>query len=670
VEQANKQTVKGRRKALFAAVAVIAVAAVGVVGVKTVYEGKVKDFIASTGGTAEVVKVDFLGRIHVRNFVLPQADGGNLRIAAADGRQEFLFLKSDLEVNGVEVETQLVNASIPHIRWEEPAFNKNIPHDASPADVIASFSAKRIFIPETIATQKVANTGQKTVYKDVVFTGVADGKIAQYSVDSSSYDVTVDVPESDAATKTKNMLITTGAIAGETIDVAYLVRLYTEKAGPDDKDAKLVYGPVTVSKIAFSDGETKFTYDEMISKGVSSRMPSEPLLETLKALSTATNYDDLSPKERQAYFGKFLSLVDMMGKADLELRGLTVDAPNTASDEEGKKLKLVVDSTFLQMDGRKLNVGLHGLKMGNGDDKIEVAEASLTGFDWGSSLEGFGKFVSLEEDEMASFAFSQLMPELGTIRAAGINVDVTTPKTDDTAEGDEATAATVPERVQFQLKNYEMALTKPFNGIPTDITIKQEDLTLPIPENSSDETFVQLRKMGMEVLTVSYGLAANWDEANKNLVIKEISANGKDIGSINFSGLVSGFGEEFFSFDTTRMQGALFGLAGREVKMTIKDEGLIDKAVKLYAAQNDMTEDQVRGILTVGATMGLQEITATQPQLQGAADAVLRFINAPGTLTVTIKAKGPNGLGVLDLAAASQNPMYLLGRIDIEATAE
>jgi hypothetical protein len=360
----------------------------------------------------------------------------------------------------------------------------------------------------------------------------------------------------------------------------------------------------------------------------------------------------------------------MMGKADLELRGLTVDAPDTASDEEGKKLKLVVDSTFLQMDGRKLNVGLHGLKMGNGDDKIEVAEASLTGFDWGSSLEGFGKFVSLEEDEMASFAFSQLMPELGTIRAAGINVDVTTPKTDDTAEGDEAAAATVPERVQFQLKNYEMALTKPFNGIPTDITIKQEDLTLPIPENSSDETFVQLRKMGMEVLTVSYGLAANWDEANKNLVIKEISANGKDIGSINFSGLVSGFGEEFFSFDTTRMQGALFGLAGREVKMTIKDEGLIDKAVKLYAAQNDMTEDQVRGILTVGATMGLQEITATQPQLQGAADAVLRFINAPGTLTVTIKAKGPNGLGVLDLAAASQNPMYLLGRIDIEATAE
>lgn len=668
MEQANNQTVKGRRKGLLAAVAVIAVVAVGGVGVKTVYEGKVKEFIASTGGTADVVKVDFLGRIHVRNLVLPQAIGGDLRIAAADGRQEFLFLKSDLQVNGLELDTPLMTVSMPHVRLEEPAFNKNISHTASPSEVVAAFSAKRVFIPETVATQKMANGSQKTVYKDLVVTGLADGKIAQYAIDSSNFDFTMELPDGDAATKTKTIVATTGSVVGEAVDIAYLGRLYNEKAGPDDTEAKPVYGPVTVSKIAFSDGETQFTYDEMISKGVSLRMPSEPLLETLQAVST-TNHDDLSPADRQAFFSKLVSVIDMMGKMDVELRGLKIDGPDKTSEEPGKRVNLAVDRTFLQVDNRKLNAGMHGMTMGSGDDKVEVAEASLTGFDWGSSLDGFSKFIGLEDDEMASFPFNQLMPELGTIRASGINVDLAAPKTDGQTGGDEA-AVTTPERIKFQLKNYEMALTKPFNGIPTDITIKQEDLTLPIPENSSDETFVQLRKMGMEVLTVSYALAANWDEANRNLVIKEISANGKDIGSINFSGLVSGFGEEFFSFDTTRMQGALFGLAGREVKMTIKDEGLIDKAVKLYAAQNDMTEDQVRGILTVGATMGLQEITATQPQLQGTADAVLRFINAPGTLTVTIKAKGPNGLGVLDLAAASQNPMYLLGRVDIEATAE
>lgn len=668
MEQSNNQTVKGRRKGLLAAVAVIAVVAVGGVGVKTVYEGKVKEFVASTGGTADVVKVDFLGRIHIRNLVLPQAIGGDLRIAAIDGRQEFLFLKSDLQVNGLELETPLMTVSMPHVSLEEPGFNQNISHTASVSEVVAALSAKRVFIPETVATQKMASSSQKTVYKDLVLTGMADGKIAQYAIGSSNFDFTVEVPDGDDATKTKDMVATTGAVAGEAIDIAYLVRLYNEKAGPDDTEVKPVYGPVTVSKIAFSDGETQFTYDEMISKGVSLRMPSEPLLETLQTLST-TNEDDLSPAERQVFFGKLISVVDMMGTMDIELRGLKVDGPDKTSEEPGKRINLAVDSTFLQIDNRKLNAGMHGMTMGSGDDKVEVAEASITGFDWGSSLDGFAKFIGLEDDEMANFPFNQLMPELGTIRASGINVDLAAPKTDDQTDGVEA-AVTTPERIKFQLKNYEMALTKPFNGIPTDITIKQEDLTLPIPENSSDETFVQLRKMGMEVLTVSYALAAGWDEANKNLVIKEISANGKDIGSIHFSGLVSGFGEEFFSFDTTRMQGALFGLAGREVKMTIKDEGLIDKAVKLYAAQNDMTEDQVRGVLTVGATMGLQEITATQPQLQGAADAVQRFINAPGTLTVTIKSKGPNGLGVLDLAAASQNPMYLLSRVDIEATAE
>ncbi len=211
-----------------------------------------------------------------------------------------------------------------------------------------------------------------------------------------------------------------------------------------------------------------------------------------------------------------------------------------------------------------------------------------------------------------------------------------------------------------------MGLTKPFNGIPTDITIRQDDLTLPIPADSSEEVLVEARKLGIESFTLSYGLSAGWDEPNNNLMIREICFSGKDIGSVNFSGLANGFTEEFFSFDIGRAQAALFGLAGSEVKLTIKDEGLMAKAIKLYSLENHMSEAEVRATLTLVASALLQQVAAEQPKLQNAVEALGRFISTPGTLTVTAKSTGANGLGLLDLVAASDNPMLLLDKVDIQ----
>jgi hypothetical protein len=103
---------------------------------------------------------------------------------------------------------------------------------------------------------------------------------------------------------------------------------------------------------------------------------------------------------------------------------------------------------------------------------------------------------------------------------------------------------------------------------------------------------------------------------------------------------------------------------------TIKDEGMMAKAIKLYALQNEVTEDEVRGLMALVVNVTLQQLAAEQPKLRNAVDALLRFISTPGTLTVTVKSNGPNGLGLLDLVAASNDPLLLLDKVDIQATAE
>lgn len=666
MEQENSHTGKGRRRALWAAVAIIAVAAAGVIGGKTFYEAKVKELVARSGATAGSVEVDFLGKIHVRDLTLPLEDGKNLRIAAIDGRPKLPFLDGALDMSNIDVDVPTGKLSMAHARIENAAFEKSAQAEGNGGSLprrIERFAATRISTPELTLSQSVATTEQKTVYSNLVLFEIAGGRIARYSIDKGSYDIKMQLPDGDGAIEDKHVAVSTGVIAGQGIDVAYLARLYTEK-GPDDKEAKPLYGPLSVKTVSFSDGDGRFSYDEIRSDGFTARMPSEPLLDTLKALTVTKDPDQLPPEERQALFAKVVSILDMIGRSNMQLIGFKADAPDEKEGADGKRVKAAIDRIDMQMDSRKLDFGLNGLSIGDGDGKIEVAEASLKGFDWSSTIEGISQIIALDETEIETFQFNRLIPELGRVRVGGINVDIAAPK-----EPEEEPTGT-PERIRFTLKNFEMGLTKPFNGIPTDIEIRQDDLTLPIPADATEDVFVEARKLGLETLAFSYGLSAGWDEPNSNLVIRDISLSSRDFGSVNLAGLVSGFTEEFFSFDVNRAQAALFGLAGREVKLTVKDEGLMAKAIKLYALQNDMTEDQVRGTLTLVASVMLQQVAAEQPKLQGAVEALVRFISTPGTLTVTVKSTGVNGLGVFDLVAASDNPMGLLDKVDIQATAE
>lgn len=667
MEQENIQTGKGRRRALWAAVAIIAVAAAGVIGGKTFYEAKVKELVARSGATATSIEVDFLGKIHVRDLTLPLEDGKNIKIAAIDGRPKLPFLDGALDMTTIDIDVPTGKISMAQARVENAAFEKPGQPEENGNSLprrIERFAAARISTPEVTFTQSVATTEQKTVYKNLALSEIAGGRIASYSIDSGGYDIKMQLPDSDGAMKDKHMVVSTGAIAGQVIDIAYLARLYTEKAGPEDKEAKPLYGPLSVKTVSFSDGDGHFSYDEIRSDGFTARMPSEPLLDTLKALTATQNPDELSPQARQALFAKAISILDMIGKSNMQLIGMKVDAPDEKEGAAGKRVKVAIDRIDMQMDSRKLDFGLNGMSIGDGDGKIEVAEASLNGFDWSSTIKGISEIIALDETQIETFQFNRLIPELGRVRVGGINVDIAAPE-----KPEEETTGT-PERIKFSLKNFEMGLTKPFNGIPTDIEIKQDELTLPIPADLEEEVFVEARKLGLETLAFSYGLAAGWDEPNSNLVIRDISLSSKDFGSVNFAGLVSGFTEEFFSFDVNRAQAALFGLAGREVKLTIKDEGLMAKAIKLYALQNDMTEDQVRATLTLVAGMMLPQVAAEQPKLQNAVEALVQFISKPGTLTVTVKSTGANGLGIFDLVSASDNPMGLLDKVDIQATAE
>ena len=723
---------KGRRKALWAAVAVVAIAAAGVVGGKFMLERTVDKFIAERGGKVGSVEADFLGRIHLRDVTLPFANGARVQVAAIDGRPKIFFLSGKLDVKGLELDIAAGKFSVPHAILEEPDFFAGALSKAGDQGELTTlkrierFAAKRISAPEATISQDVAGTEQKTVYKDLALEDIAGGRVARYSASGASFAFAMDVPDGEGATKREQMNGSIGAVAGEDFDAAYMVRIYTEKAGPDDKEPKPLYGPMSAKNLSFSDGEAQFGYDEVRSKGFSARMPAEPLLETLEKLQGVTDPEALPPAERQAFFKRILSVVDMIGSGDIELLGLKMEVPDKSSEEEGKTIKLAVDKMAMQLNGRSFDGALHGLSAGEGADYVKLAEASIKGFSWAPTMEALTKLAGLKEEEFETFPFTTLMPEFGTIRIAGLDVDmpgspptsVTDSETgeddqsvteseadpavsaeqapDETIEGDasseasasdEADAETqgdplaeapveqtsvpsVPERVRFTLDTYELALAKPRNGIPTEVRISYRDLSVPVPSDIEDETFAKLTKMGLGKLTFSSNLELAWDEPNQNIVVRDISTTAEDLVTISFSGLMGGASKDLFSGDTTAAQMALFGLTVREAKLKIEEKGIMSKGIKLYAEENHMTEDSVRGLLVLMTSAGVQHFAATQPKLQDVASAFTQFISKPGAFTLKVKAKDEAGIGALELMGAAENPALLLDKVDLEAASQ
>ncbi|NRP20697.1 hypothetical protein LPJGGPFB_03956 [Ensifer adhaerens] len=716
--QAEIGTGRGGRKALWASVAIIALAVAGATAGKFMIAREADRFLVERGGKAGSVEADFFGRIHMRDVTLPFASGGGVRVAAIDGRPTISFLKGGFELQGLELELAMGKLSVPQVSIEEPDFatvaNAKSGDQAKVPLLkrIEGFAAKRVLAPEVTISQVVAGSEQKTVYKDVALEDIGGGRVARYSASGASFGLKLDIPHGEGEPTREEMNGSMGAMSGKDFDAAYLSRIYGDKAGPDDKDPKPLYGPVSVKNIVLSHGTSNFSYDELRSSGLSIRMPAEPLLETLQKLQVA-DPDALPPAERQAFFKRALSLADIIGKGDIEMLGLKTQISEKDDDGGSRTIKLDVDKMAFHLEGRTFDGAMHGVSIGEGADYARFSEASITGFSWHPTMEALTKLAALNEEQIDSFPLTTLMPEFGTIRLKGLDIDMpgeaastsatetvteedsstdsatappettdASPEADPSNEAanpnaelnekpvDQAAIPSVPERIRFTLDSYEVALTKPRNGIPTDVRIAYQDLSVPLPSDAVDEGSKTLRQLGFDKLVFSSNVELAWDEPNENLVIKDISLSGKDMGSFSFSGIMGGVTTDFFSGDMTAAQMALFGLTAREAKVKIEDKGIMAKGIKLYANENGLTEDSVRGILVMMTTAGLQQFASTQPKLQEAATALSQFITKPGTFTLTVKAKDAAGISALDLVGAAEDPALLLGKIDLGANAQ
>lgn len=677
MEQATSGKRKGGRKALWAAVAVIAIAAAGAVGYKITLEKTINAQLERRGGKAASVSADFLGRIKLTDVVLPLKDGTDITIGSIEGRPKVLFLSGMLDAKDINTEIAQFKISVPGVVIDDANFDIAMLRDTfgngdlSLAERVGRFSAKRMSVPEINVVQMLNDKEQKTTYKDVTLEDVVNGHVARYTSSGATFDLDLTLPDENGSVQEERMAGTIGVSEGKDIDGVFIARLYTEAAGPDDKEAKPVYGPFSAKDIKITSAKSSFSYAEIRSNGFTMRLPAEPLTETLQNLEANNNIETLSPEERKAFFARLIGIFNTIGKGDVELLGMKIQ-PGEPEKGEG-----AIEKVAMAFDNKKLDVSMNGFSAGNGTDYVKLDEFSLKGFSWAPSVVAIEKFAGLSDAEMENFPFTTMLPEFGTLVIKGIDADLpydNNAHDDIDVEDEDGNPVPkpdgLPHRLKIGLKSYELALNKPVNGIPSDIRIAYEDMSLPVPADSNEEMYQQLRKLGYDRVNLSSNVEASWDEANQNLIIKDLSLSGTDMGKVSMTGLMGGFTKEFFSGDKVLAQVALLGLKAREVTLKVENEGLVEKGLQFYANENDLTVEQARSTLKLIASAVLQELAADQPKLDTVVTALNAFIAKPEVLEVKVKSKSDRGIGALEMIAVSQDPLSILDKIEIEAKAD
>ena len=709
-DQAQSTGRKGRKALLWTTVAIIVVAGGGLTGYKYSLQNAITSQIEKRGGKAESVSADFFGNIHLKNVSLPMRNGKIVNIASFDGRPEFLFLTGKVDATGISTEFNNFKINIPHLQIEDANLNRQMLADVfgggselTTAQRVERFAAKKVHLSEIQVEQSIVDTTQKTVYKNLTLNDMKSGSIASIKLDNAQVDMTVAVPQDDGSINKEPMTVLIGQTEGKDIDAAFMTRFYTEKANGDDNDIKQIQGAYSTKDITFKLPEATATIEEIKSTGFSMRLPEIPFLDMIQEMAAVEKIDDLSDDERRDLFRKLITIYEIFGKGDAEFLGIKI-MPKDETKPSG-----TIASVAMTFNKQAFDMSMKGMNIGTKTDYFKLDEFSWNGFDYASSLEAAKKLIEVPSDEIDKFPFTTLMPTIGTFRIAGIDADLpntelndadtvddaemdgiegtpdtlTTPDDDqddaaeitapETEAGDttaeEDTTPAMPTRVKFKAKNMSLALLNPVNGIPTDVQISYDDLDIPVPQEA-DSVSLKLHELGLDRLVISSNTHILWDEPSESLIFKDISYKGDKLGSIALSGVMGGMSRDFFSGDKALMQIAAFGLKAKEINLRIEDKGMVDSAIKIAAQENGSTEEETRQLAALTIAMLAAEFAESSPQIQDAVKMLNKFIANPNIFTLSIKAKSERGIGAFEMLAITQNPMSLLDKVNISATAE
>jgi hypothetical protein len=537
---------------------------------------------------------------------------------------------------------------------------------------MSKLNAGEISAPELRFEQTIGPQKQTTIYRDVRFSNIRDGKIERGESARGTISVT------GAAT---------GAMSGElkrtsfeAFDIKQVARVLTERAQAGANEPMLpIFGRIEQEGYSLDMGTAgKMSMGKISGRGFAAKVGDEPLGEVLARVVTLSEAAEkasrepggqppsLKTEEERKLGLSLLSLYDTLSYGSGEARdfAMTVTPPAKYDPKTGPKTDTVTMKmariAFGEDTPAKSGFALEGLQFSGGGAAGVIDSISHSGFSIGPVIAELKALLGKPDASFDEIDFRKFIPTIGTMRFAGLSVD---------APQEAKRGQPAPPPIKVGLGAFELKAGEQFNGVPTSLSLTIDNLRAPVTEGTGNPAARDLIAMGYKLLDLSARVDLAWEAARSELAIRAISLSGAGMGKLDAKGTLGNVTKDLFASDLALAQVAALGATARSVEAKLQNMGLFEKLIENEARKAKRKPDEIRQQYAMMASLGLSAILGPSEAAKTLTAAISRFVAKPGTLSVQASAKSASGLGLADVITLS-DATEIFDKIDLKASAE
>ena len=482
------------------------------------------------------------------------------------------------------------------------------PKNASPlAERLARLSAASIAIPEMTVESKSGTATQTFVYRDILLSGIAQGKAAEASVAGISISI-ADAENGDAAGAY-------GRISAKDIDLVLAAKIISETRDAADAPKRQLFDAVDIDGFHLGGAHGGFDARRLTAAVVTGRAPLRPWREA-RAGAQPSN----GAAQRNALFAAFL---DAFGFDDLTAIDVRLDF-----HKEPKPASLTIGRASIpRLDGPRIDgVEAQNLVFEKGPTRVSLETMSFHGLD----LEPL-----TDAEQAPNLLGADLRPEFKQIALTKLEGRLAPAGDADAAPG-----------AAFAVERFAIERSAPADAARSGVSVSLDHLTAPVQAGG---IFSTLAAMGYERLDLSSRLDIDWSAASRDLAINSFSVDGPDMGSLNVAAQFSNVTPNLASKDERVAAAAARGVLIRKLALHVENGGLVDKAIAVQAKNEKQSVDEARQSDVLRATLLLPALLGNEPPARALGSALAKFIAEPKNFSLQALAPMASGRGIWNL---------------------
>ncbi|WP_430913691.1 hypothetical protein [Methylobacterium sp. sgz302541] len=575
---------------------------------------------------------------------------------------------------------------------------------------LARLDAASLTIPELRTVHAGPGDARQTVvYRDVTARDVRAGRIAELTASGAAITV-AGGPDSGSGSY--------GRIAATGVDLAAMARLY---GVPGDGKGPLLtlYATLSIADLAYTDEKgTAVKLAALSGRDLGGRQVPGGWTGAVEALSRL-DPDSLEGPERAKAAATVADLIEGVSAGAVEAKGLSVaetKGPEPLTFEIGRMaFALPAAGQKAQSAASETGFTLEGIALSKGGMRTRIEKITLAGFSLAPTVAALRQIAVVDPKKpdapVPEGAMRRLTPAIGTLTLDGMSLDLppeeaptpapppvpapeaAPPKRlgdslDDAVRGaarakgaDRSAAKAAPPvakpgaakpaaaPVHVGLRNATMTFGPPREGVPTSSRLSLAGLTMPAASVASVPGLGGLSAYGYGDLDLDAVVDSSWDEGKREVLLREVSVAGKDMGSVRLAGTIGGIGPELFDPDAATSGLAMLSATAKALDLSIENTGLFERFIAAQSKTLSLKPDELRQEYVTASTLGVPVILGNSPSAKAIGAAMGQFVTKPGKLTLSARAKDANGLGVAEFSTAG-SPGAVLDKLDVTAKAE